>query len=239
MKRLFVDTVSLLLGLYIAGCDRINDYGKEEVTVSVPSVIYFGNLTEVIIDPGQEKCRIVYEHFNRKHGDAFHVPYSIATVYPVRNFYAQNLGFSPNLPHFCCETGVNVFGSVDNSRVCVVFSIPSLIPFCFWYLFLLEIVKESSFFRISLTWYPCIIKKRFIFYFVLERYRKPCYFTNKSSYVNKNSVMKRIQKIFTEKKICWYTGKESRFGQPWKNCFASKIWKQILSSRKEESRLWN
>lgn len=87
MKRLFVGTVSLLIGLYIAGCDILNDYGKEEVTVSVPHVIYFGNLTEVIIDPGQEKCRIVHEHFNRKHGDAFHVPYSIATVYSVHQKY--------------------------------------------------------------------------------------------------------------------------------------------------------
>ena len=87
MKRLFVGTVSLLLGLYIAGCDRINDYGKEEVTVSVPYVIYFGNLTEVIIDPRQEKCRIVHEHLNRKRGDAFHIPYSIATVYTGHQKY--------------------------------------------------------------------------------------------------------------------------------------------------------
>ena len=87
MKRLFAVTVSLLLGFYIAGCDRINDYGKEEVTVSVPYVIHFGNLTEIIIDPGQEKCRIVHEHFNRKHGDAFHVPYSRATVYSVHQKY--------------------------------------------------------------------------------------------------------------------------------------------------------
>ena len=78
---------SLLLGSYVAGCDTVRDYDKEEVTVSVPHVIYFGNLTEVIIDPGEEKCRIVHEHFNRKRGDSFHVPYSIATVYSDHQKY--------------------------------------------------------------------------------------------------------------------------------------------------------
>ena len=63
----------------IGGC-TIKDYSKEELAISVPHVIYFGNFVEVIIDPGQEKCRIIHEHFNRKHGHAFKVPYSIATV---------------------------------------------------------------------------------------------------------------------------------------------------------------
>lgn len=48
---------------------------------SAPHVIYFGNLTEVIIVPEKSECRIVHEHFNRKHGHAFKVPYSIATVH--------------------------------------------------------------------------------------------------------------------------------------------------------------
>ena len=87
MKRFFAGMFSLLLGSYVAGCNTVRDYDKEEVTVSVPHVICFGNLTEVIIDPGEEKCRIVHEHFNRKRGDAFHVPYSIATVYSDHQKY--------------------------------------------------------------------------------------------------------------------------------------------------------
>lgn len=87
MKRFLAGAVALLLGLCMAGCDTFKDYDKEEVTVSEPYVIYFGNFAEVIVDPGHEKCRIVHEHFNRKHGDAFHLPYSIATVYSADQKY--------------------------------------------------------------------------------------------------------------------------------------------------------
>ena len=70
----------ILSALCLQGCARIVSYEKEEFTISKPHVIFFGNLTEVIIDPGNETCRIVYEHYNRKRGDAFHVPYGVATV---------------------------------------------------------------------------------------------------------------------------------------------------------------
>ena len=82
MKKIWI--YSLLCGLMIvllAGCNSANDYSKEELVVNVPHVIYFGNLTEVIVVPEKNGCRIVHEHFNRKHGHSFKVPYSIATVY--------------------------------------------------------------------------------------------------------------------------------------------------------------
>ena len=82
MKKFFVNLSVLLLGGWLlSGCDRFGDYTKEQMEIFEPHVIYFGNLTEVIIDPGKEKCRIVYEHYNRKRGDAFHIPYGVATVY--------------------------------------------------------------------------------------------------------------------------------------------------------------
>lgn len=82
MKKFFVNLSVLLLGGWLlSGCDRFGDYTKEQKEIFEPHVIYFGNLTEVIIDPCQEKCRIVYEHYNRKRGDAFHIPYGVATVY--------------------------------------------------------------------------------------------------------------------------------------------------------------
>lgn len=82
MKKFFVNLSVLLLGGWLlSGCDRFGDYTKEQMEIFEPHVIYFGNLTEVIIDPCKEKCRIVYEHYNRKRGDAFHIPYGVATVY--------------------------------------------------------------------------------------------------------------------------------------------------------------
>ena len=81
MKKFFVNLSVLLLGGWLlSGCDRFGDYTKQQMEIFEPHVIYFGNLTEVIIDPGKEKCRIVYEHYNRR-GDSLHIPYGIATVY--------------------------------------------------------------------------------------------------------------------------------------------------------------
>ena len=82
MKKIRI--CSLLCGLmivFLVGCNPAKDYSKEELSITEPHVIYFGNLTEVIIVPEKSGCRIVHEHFNRKHGHAFKVPYSIATVY--------------------------------------------------------------------------------------------------------------------------------------------------------------
>ena len=69
----------LFSALLFSGCDR--DLEREEFSISSPHVIYFGNLTEVIVDPGSEKCLIVYEHRNRRQGDAFHVPCGTAMVH--------------------------------------------------------------------------------------------------------------------------------------------------------------
>lgn len=82
MKKIRI--CSLICGLaivFLAGCSGIRDHSVEDLAITEPHVVYFGNLTEVIIVPGQGKCRIVHEHFNRNHGHAFKVPYSIATVY--------------------------------------------------------------------------------------------------------------------------------------------------------------
>ena len=82
MKKIniFSSLCSLMI-VFLVGCNIEKDYSKEELVVNVPHVIYFGNLTEIIIVPEKNECRIVHEHFNRKHGHAFNVPYSIATVY--------------------------------------------------------------------------------------------------------------------------------------------------------------
>jgi len=74
--------VSIFLLLGWTGCElRPADYEKEEFAISGPHVIYFGNYAEVIVDPGNEKCRIVFEHYNRKRGNAFRIPYGVATVH--------------------------------------------------------------------------------------------------------------------------------------------------------------
>ena len=81
MKKFTIGRIfCFLMIVFLAGCNA-KDYSKEDLTVTVPHVIFFGNCTEVIVDPGQGKCRIVHEHFNRKCGHAFKTPYSIATVY--------------------------------------------------------------------------------------------------------------------------------------------------------------
>ena len=82
MKKIKIYSIlcSLMI-VSLVGCDTIKDYSKEELVITVPHVIYFGNLAEVIIVPEKNGCRIVHEHFNRKHGHAFKVPYSIATIY--------------------------------------------------------------------------------------------------------------------------------------------------------------
>jgi len=85
--------ICCLLIIFLTGCGGIRDYSREELSVTVPYVIYFGNLTEIIIAPGKDECRIVHEHFNRKYGNAFRVPYSIATVcFPDRKFVVSDKG---------------------------------------------------------------------------------------------------------------------------------------------------
>ena len=89
MKKVFF--VILFSALLFSGCDR--DLEREEFSISSPHVIYFGNLTEVIVDPGSEKCLIVYEHRNRRRGDAFHVPCGTATVhFPDRKVVVSDKG---------------------------------------------------------------------------------------------------------------------------------------------------
>ena len=85
----------LFPALLFSGCDR--DYEREEYSISSPHVIYFSNLVEIIVDPGNEKCLIVYEHWNRRRGDAFHVPCGTATVYfPDRKVVVSDRGMGNN-----------------------------------------------------------------------------------------------------------------------------------------------
>jgi len=85
----------LFPALLFFGCDR--DYEREEYSISSPHVIYFSNLVEIIVDPGNEKCLIVYEHRNRRRGDAFHVPCGTATVYfPDRKVVVSDRGMGNN-----------------------------------------------------------------------------------------------------------------------------------------------
>ena len=89
MKKVFFGL--LLPTLLFSGCDR--DLEREEFSISSPHVIFFGNLTEVIVDPGSEKCLIVYEHRNRRRGDALHVPCGTATVhFPDRKVVVSDKG---------------------------------------------------------------------------------------------------------------------------------------------------
>ena len=88
MKKVFFGL--LLPVLLFSGCE---DHEREEYSISSPHVIFFGNLVEVIVDPGNEKCLIVYEHRNRRRGDAFHVPCGRATVhFPDRKIVVSDKG---------------------------------------------------------------------------------------------------------------------------------------------------
>ena len=88
MKKVFL--VILFPVLLFSGCE---DHEREEFSISSPHVIYFGNLVEVIVDPGDEKCLIVYEHRNRRRGDALHVPCGTATVhFPDRKVVVSDKG---------------------------------------------------------------------------------------------------------------------------------------------------
>ena len=51
--------ISGLIILFLAGCCSVRDHEKEELVISGSHIIYFGNFTEIIVVPGQEKCRIV------------------------------------------------------------------------------------------------------------------------------------------------------------------------------------
>ena len=111
---------SLLCGLmivFLAGCDTIKDYSKEELVITVPHVIYFGNLAEVIIVPEKNGCRIVHEHFNRKHGHGFKVPYSIATIYFADKKFIISDKASTFIENLDAITPIKVkIGKIDNTK---------------------------------------------------------------------------------------------------------------------------
>ena len=88
MKKVFFGL--LLPVLLFSGCE---DHEREEYSISSPQVIFFGNLVEVIVDPGNEKCLVVYEHWNRRRGDALHIPFGTATVhFPDRKVVVSDKG---------------------------------------------------------------------------------------------------------------------------------------------------
>lgn len=80
---LLIATVSIPLAVIYknhreSAAPKIFDISSESFTVTEPHVIFFPNLTEVIVDPRESKCDIVYE---RKAVGPKRRPCAIATVY--------------------------------------------------------------------------------------------------------------------------------------------------------------
>ena len=84
---LLIATVSIPLAVFAwaiyknhreSAAPKIFDISSESFTVAEPHVIFFPNVTEVIVDPRESKCDIVYE---RKAVGPKRRPCAIATVY--------------------------------------------------------------------------------------------------------------------------------------------------------------